>query len=217
MSPPESTGQAGPVDPLEPDQDALEHALAVFAANCEGRLVLEDQALTFKYVVDPAGGRLVASVPAAVLLAGELVLFVPEETEDALQLLLSAEECAECAASDRWIAYHGEPEHVHWAACWVDSGKHGPWVFDGDAFTRPNPLAPVECALCRMLNEDKTALSAACRRLTGVDVPQPMCVGVDPRGAHVRARFGIVRLRFDRACEDEASARAAVERLLASA
>lgn len=201
--------------PLEPaDLEALEHALAVFTADCEGRLTLDDQAIHLKYIIDPASGRMTGSVPVAVLHAAELVLSVPEETDDALQLLLTAEESAESAATDRWICYHGDPEHVRWATFWIDSARHGPWVFDGDAFTLPNPLAAAEPALCKLLNADKAKLAALCQRFSGVPIPSPVCVGIDPRGIHIRARFGVVRVRFDSVLNDADSARAEIERML---
>ncbi|MDX2116511.1 MAG: hypothetical protein SFZ24_12950, partial [Planctomycetota bacterium] len=152
---------------------------------------------TIKYVIDPLTGRLVASVPVAVLLSGQHLLWVPEESLDALQLLLSADELAEGAATDRWRVFHGEPEHVRWAQFWIDGARHGPWVFDGDALAAPNPLAADEPGLCKSLNADKGALAALCQRFAGVVVPDPVCVGVDPRGVHVRARFGVVRIRFE--------------------
>lgn len=195
----------------EADASALAHALDVFTAGCEGRLLFDDAAIDLKYVFDPASGRVLAAAPVAIFFSAQLILSVPEETDDALQLLLSPEEVGESVLTDRWQAYHGAPEHVRWALFWVDSARHGPWVFDGDAFALPNPLAPAEVALCRMLNEDKARLTALCQRFAGVVVPQPVCVGVDPRGVHVRARFGVVRLRFDDVQSEEAGAREAIE------
>ncbi|MBL8746446.1 MAG: hypothetical protein JNK58_08845 [Phycisphaerae bacterium] len=186
-----------PADPHDPDTQALEHALAVFTANLEGQLRFDEHFIHLKYVFDPRDGRLIASVPVAVLHAADLVLDIPEENDDALQLLVTAEEAPESIATDRWLAYHGHPEHVRWAAFWIDSARHGPWVFDGDALTFPNLLAADEPVLCKKLNADPARLAALCQRFAGVPIPKPVCVGVDPRGLHVRASFGVVRVRFD--------------------
>lgn len=203
-----------PPDPSDPDSQALEHARSVFNANPEGRLLFDERAITIKYIVDPKDGRLVASVPVAVFTATDLTLHVPEETVDALQLLITAEECEECTATDRWLAYHGDPEHVRWATFWIDSARHGPWVFDGDALTLPNPLIAHETALCKLLNADKSKLAKVCQRFAGVPVPDPVCVGVDPRGLHIRARFGVVRVEFDSIMNDAALAQAAIAAML---
>lgn len=214
--PPSYNPRMNPLEPSDADAQALEHALVVFTANLEGRLRFDEQAASIKYVIDPKDGRIVASLPVAVFHAGELVFDVPEEGDDALQLLISAEECDECAATDRWLAYHGEAEHVRWGCLWVDSARHGPWVFDGEAFALANPLAADEPGLCRLLNADKPRLAALCRRYAGVAVPAPVCVGIDPRGMHIRARFGVVRVPFDDVPRDAAAARRALESMLDS-
>jgi hypothetical protein len=50
--------------------------------------------------------------------------------------------------------------------------------------------------------------------VAGVAVPDAVCVGVDPRGLHVRARFGVVRVRFSEDGEAVSDAAAALGRLL---
>lgn len=211
-SDPQNPGDA--IDPHDPDQAALDHAVDVFTAHCEGYLRIDEQGFVLKYIIDPENGRLVASAPVAVFHAAEHVLFVPEETDDALQVLLSAEEMQEGVATDRWLAYHATPDHVRWASFWIDGARHGPWVFDGEAIGFPNPLGHEEAALCKALNEDKAKLAALCQRYAGTVVPTPVCVGVDPRGIHVRARFGIVRARFEDVCATAAAAREAIEGML---
>jgi len=199
------------------DAIALEHALDVLDASREGVLSIGgEQRIPLRYVVAGADGRLVASVPVAALLAHELILHVPEETDDALQLLLSVEEIAESADTDRWQAHHGQPEHVRWGAMFIDSAKHGPWVFDGDAMMRPNPLTAAEPALCKLANADKAALVRACQRYAGLVVPDPVCVGADPRGLHIRARFGVVRLRFPGEAPTPGAAEAILRQVLSA-
>ena len=196
---------------------ALDHAQDVFRASTEGVLRFGEHSIPFKFVHDPLDGRLVASAPVAALLAADLVLSAPEETDDALQILLSPEEVDESAATDRWLVYHGDPPHVRWGSFWIDGVRHGPWVFDGDAIALPNPLHALEPALCKRLNADQSGLAALCQRFAGMVVPAPVCVGVDPRGLHVRARFGVVRVRFEEPIESPDHAPGLLDDMLAQA
>lgn len=203
-----------PDDEATAEGGALDHAQAVLLGQAEGDLRFDEHGFRLKFVHDPASGRLVASVPVAVFSAAEHVLFLPEETEDALQLLISPEDVGESAVTDRWMAYHGEPEHVRWASFWIDGARHGPWVFDGEALSVANPLLKEEAGLCRAANADRTKLAAACERMAGVAVPDAVCVGVDPRGLHVRARFGVVRVQFREDGAAVSDAAGAMARLL---
>lgn len=196
---------------------ALDHAQDVFLASTEGVMRFGEHSIPFKFVHDPHDGRLIASAPVAALLAADLVLSAPEESDDALQLLLSPDEIEESASTDRWLVYHGDPPHVRWGAFWVDGVRHGPWVFDGDAIALPNPLHAIEPALCKRLNADQTGLAALCQRFAGMVVPSPVCVGVDPRGLHVRARFGVIRVRFEAPIDVPDDAPAILEEMLAQA
>jgi len=181
------------------DHGALEHAVEVLHASLEGWLRFGEQGVAVKYIVDPGTGRLIAPVPVAALLATDHTLLVPEDTDEALAMIVTPQKVEEGALTDRWCAYHGEPEHVRWAELWVESGKHGEWVFDGEGLTVVNPLTSggEEAALIRRCNRDAGELAKVCQRFAGVVVPDPVCVGVDPRGLHVRARFGVVRVRFE--------------------
>lgn len=205
------------------EREALNHALNVLAAYREGALAIDDQHTHVRFVTEADSGRLIASVPAATFFASQLVLHVPEETDDALALLLSAEEIPDSHATDRWLAFHlaqtgasegadptaaepgrEMPEHTRWAALWIDSAKHGEWVFDGDAFMAPNPAAAQEAAVCRALNARPDDLATLCIKHSGADLAAaPVCVGVDPGGLYIRLAHGVVRLPFP---EPEASA-----------
>ena len=209
--------------PLSPDdyaarEDALEeraldHARDVLRANSEGALVFDDATVDIRYIIAPETGRLTISTPIAATMAGEVTLWVPVMDDDALQLLLSVEEAPESADTDRWQAWHGEPGHVRWGDCWIDSAKHGPWVFDGDALMLPNALRDDEAALCRELNASADRLRAICRNAANLDVEAPRCVGVDPNGLHVRAKFGVVRIGFQTPAESVDQIREIITRL----
>ncbi len=206
-------------DPMREEaaaRGALEHALDVLHATREAVLAFEDNFIPVKTTIDRETGRLIAAVPVATFFAPEHVLFVPDESEDALQLLVTPEQVEESAATDRWMAYHGDPEHVRWAMMWIDSGKHGPWVFDGEALTLPNTLAPAEPALVKAVNErGPQPLRRLCRRLHGVDAEHPLCVGVDQHGIDVRARFGVLRAPFAQPANDPDHAVKLLDKLLA--
>ncbi len=199
------------------ESDALEHARHVLASSREGVLHFGETQINLKFVADGRTGRLIACVPAAVMLASDHTLFVPEESDEALQLMVTPEEAPESEATDRWQAYHVQPEHVRWAELWVESGKHGAWVFDGEALMLPNPLVESEPALCRAVNADKALLAKVCQRHAGVVAPSPTCVGVDPGGLYVRAPFGVVRVWFERPADGGEAARAAYEALARAA
>ena len=174
--------------------EALDYARTVLLSGCECVLCFDEAQVPIRYVIDPANGRLVAPVPVASILASENILHVPEHTDDALHLLLSPEQIERGAITDRWQVYWGEPEHVRWAAYWIDSAKHGPWVFDGDALMQPNPLADNEPRLCAQLNADPPKLRALCKQHADIDIESPIAVGVDPTGIHIRARYSILHL-----------------------
>ena len=208
-----------PHDPMRDDQselDALDHAHAVLSASRTGLLHFGERTMDLKFVVANETGRIIASVPAAVLLATDHTLMVPEETDDALQLLLTPEEAAESDSTDRWLAYHGQPEHVRWVEFWIESARHGPWVFDGEAMMRPNTVAAAEPAVCKKLNADRAALARVCQRHAGVVVPTPTCVGVDAGGLYVRAAFGVVRVPFERHAQDTTDLTTLIDALVKS-
>lgn len=196
----------------EQELDAIGEAYEALVADCIGVLRFgEDDVIPLKFVIDNETGRLVASAPVAVLMAVDQVLFVPDERDGALQLMLSPDDIEEGPATDRWQAFHGAPEHVRWGAFWIDSARFGSWVLDGEALMQPNALAKDEPALCRKLNEDQGRLAAICQRHAGVVVPSPVCVGVDGGGIHVRARFGVVRVRFEKRVRDREEAMRVIE------
>ncbi len=222
--PSQPTGDFDPMREGPAEEQALAHARRVFEAYREGILHLDDQQTDVRFVTDHDTGRIVASVPAATFFAGQHVLFVPEETDDALQLLCSAEEVPESAMTDRWIAFHvadeDHPEHTRWAAFWIDAAKHGPWVFDGEALMVPNPVAAQEPSICKRVNASPAELERVCAERTGAEETSgALCVGVDPGGLYVRLRHGVVRVPFPEPEVDHRieTLESLVDRLLASA
>lgn len=198
------------------EAEALEFAHQTLAASREGVLRINaEDSVPVKFTTSNADGRIVASVPVATFFASEIILFVPEEKDGALSLLLSAEELEEGPETDRWTAFHIESEHVRWGIFYVDAAKHDGWVFDGDAMMRANVLADEEPALVKKLNADKGLLVKLCQRFAGMVVPDPVAVGVDQGGIHVRARFGVVRVPFERTAKSADEAAAMIDAMVA--
>lgn len=197
---------------------ALEHGRRFLLACYDGILHIDgpDSTAPVKFIRDPADGRIIMACPVATFFAEEIVLFTPDEADDAMKLLLSAEQIEECHLTDRVLAYHGEPEHVRWGAFWIDSAKHGPWVFDGDAMMIPSALADAERELLKELNADTPRLSALVQRAREVEVASPVALGIDQLGLDIRARFGPMRIAFEHECPDNDAARTEIERILRS-
>lgn len=196
---------------------ALDAALRTLATYRKGALAFGEHVRPVRFVIDNADGRLVFPAMVAVFDALELVLFIPGETDDALQLLLTIDEIdpERHAGADRWRIHHGEPEDLKWAAAWIDAARLHTFVFDGDAMMRPNPLAAAEPGVCRRLNADKAALRRLTHARTRVDVEDPMCVALDPGGIHVRARFDILRINFPAPAQTADDANRAIDELMA--
>ena len=183
-------------DDAHAESDALDRAIERLFAHREGTLHFDEHFIPTPFITYPESGRLVMPIPEAAFFAHEHIFFVPEEAHDALQLLLSLERAEESALTDRWMAHHGEPEQVRWAECYIDAAKRQPWVFDGDALMLANPLAGDEPWIVRTLNEDDQHVARVASSIVGKEATEARVVGVDDRGAHVRARFGVLRAHF---------------------
>lgn len=200
-----------------PDDDrSILDAAEFLATYREGVLFADGTPTPRRFVSDPATGRLLIPVPPGVPEAGEHILQVPEEGDDAMALMVSIQliDPDTVPACDRYLAYHGPAGDAAWIACDIDAAKWGGVVLDGPVLQRPNPLADAEARLCRHANADQSRLVAALQRHRHLDVTAPVCVGVDDGGMHVRARFGVVRVRFPHVTTDEQEAARAIDEFL---
>lgn len=191
-------------------------ARALLRAHTLGVLLADETPTPVRYCVLPDSGALVVDADRDILDASEWVLMIPEESfAPPLSLLLSLEETSNEALHDRHRAYHGESPLTHYAVASILGGKlDNSEVIDGDELQQPNPLAHAISRLGRLLNADRAVLASICETLTGAAPEEPTAVGIDPNGFDVRARFGVIRARFDAPCPDEDSARASIERLI---
>jgi hypothetical protein len=161
-------------------------------------------ALHVRYVVDPAIGDPVLSLSPETVDAGEWVLCVPEEADDALRIAGNSAllDPAKEPACDRWIGYHGTPDQsffrlgISWARLGVE-------VFDAPEVREPSTLRRSEVALVKSLNAKPGALGPGVR-----------AVGVDQRGIDLRVPRGLVRIPFDTIATDADDAARKIEALL---
>lgn len=199
------------------EEEIITGARAFLRANLAGAIGFDGEVVPIKIVVAP-DGALVAPVMVAMLRAFDVVVFLPEESDEAMQLQVTLEEIADkgehAALCDRWRIYHGEPEDVRWARISIDAAKFDGRMFDGLALMQPNALAEAEARICRKVNaEMRGQLKQACLRVAEIELEDPRLVGVDPLGFDVRGRFDIVRLDAEPEIADEADACAALEEL----
>jgi hypothetical protein len=199
------------------EQEIITGARAFLRANLAGTIGFDGEFVPLKVVVAP-DGALIAPVMVAMLRAFDVVIFLPEESDDAMQLQVTLEEIQDkgehAALCDRWRIYHGEPEDVRWARISIDAAKFDGRMFDGLALMQPNPLAEAEARICRQVNAElREQLRKACRAVAKVEIEEPRLVGIDPLGLDVRGRFEIIRLDADPEITDEADALAALEDL----
>ena len=193
--------------------------------HCTGTLVFDAGVTPVRYVLEPRLRRLLLAVEPAVASLTDATVFVPEERDGALQVLLGLSPAdprspETGALTDRWGAYHagaGSPRAWLWGA--IEATKFDAEVVAADeiaaALPAPDALRGIEPRLCRRLNADRAALARACRAIARIDPGTPVAVGVDPEGVDVRARFGVVRLEFDEPALDEAAAMQRLAALLA--
>jgi len=196
--------------------DAPRRARALLRAHTLGVMLADETPTPVRYAVLPGTGQLIVDVDRDILDAHEHVLIIPEESfTPPLSLMLSLSETDDEALHDRHRAYHGESPLTHYAVATILGGKlDNSEVVDEDELQQPNPLGPVISPLGRLLNADRSILASICRSLTGATPEEPTAVGIDPHGFDVRARFGVIRARFEEPCVDEQAAREAIERLI---
>lgn len=191
----------------------LRRRLHVF---CDGIMLVADRADRVRFVLNPSTGEPVLPVHADVLEHDEITLLVPDETDDALQLLCTPTplDPAQAEACDRHLIFFGKAPFPRWALLEVEAVKSTDGVLEGAEFVGPEPLHACEPALLKLLNADRGRLAGACQRHAGSTPDEPLAVGVDVWGAWVRARFGAMRLPFEAHAPTEAAARAAITSIL---
>lgn len=199
---------------------SIREPLAYMHGHLEGFLSFEGNVVPMKVVVEPEG-RLVAPAMVAMLRAPDTVLYLPDEEDSSLHLMVSLvefdEDGPDGALADRWRIYHGEPEDLNWALLHIEAGRLDGVFYDGDGLLVPNSLHAVEAEICRWANSTMVeSLKRACLNQAQRELNNPRLVGVDPLGFDVRGRFEIVRLQVDSQLESAEDAKAQLTQIAES-
>ncbi len=172
---------------------------------------------TVTTVLDNDTGAFVFPVESSALGGEESVLWIPEERNDAMQILVMLEEIdgERSASADRWRIYHGSPGQSHWVSAAVLAVRFGMMVADAEQIELTNALAADEPRLCKKYNADHELLGRAASTMDPRSKGEGVLVGVDPMGFDIRTRFDIVRVPFGDRLTDAEKADAKVQNLLA--
>ena len=202
--------------------DEFDLAYRFLRSNSVADFRFDEHIVPIKYVITH-DGLIATPVMTAMLQTLDTVLFIPEASEDALEIMVSVQQFEETEAdggriADRWRIYHGEPDDVCWATMLIDCIRYAGLVFDGEAFMQQNLFAADEAGFCRTMNaEARPLLSDLCKVTKDIEVPDPVCVGIDPLGIDIRARFGIVRVPVEAPAENVDELRKELEDLARAA
>ena len=170
------------------------------------------------FILDGETGRPVACVPPSVLQEDEHVLFIPDESPDALQLLTIPEQIdAGQRCCDQWRVYFGRPTAAMFLRFSIDCGKLGAHVLDGDDLMQRNDLLDDVAALCGYFNRHQGTIESLCIA-DGCQSPSPsLLVGVDGYGFDVRTKFSVLRFEFGSRASDREDAAARIELMIKDA
>lgn len=195
-------------------EQILDEAYDFLRGHLAGRIRFDGDRVEIRVAPTPSGD-LVAPVMVSMLRSVDVVLELPDDGEDSLELQVTltqiTEDGPDAALCDRWCIYHGEPPDVRWARIAIDAARFRGHFIDGIALTRANTFAAQEPALCKSVNASHVALlEQAAQRVGGHRLEAPRMVGADPWGFDLRCALGIARLP---AHPPIASAEEAMERL----
>jgi len=197
------------------DVPTIDDAIAFLHANLCGTIRFESEFRPIKIVVQP-DGKLVASVMSAMLQSFDTTLYLTDENESGLHLEVSLEEFQpkgdDALLCDRWQIYHGEPPDVRWARISIDAARFAGLFLDGDALMLANPLAECSSKVLREVNADKVSLRRFCAEHAGMEIDEPVLVGVDAYGFDVRRAFDVIRIPSEDLLENEADLREELRR-----
>ena len=179
------------------EAEIITGARAFLRANLTGTIGFDEEFIPIKLVVAP-DGALVAPVMVAMLRALDVVVFLPEEDDAAMQLQVTLEEIEDkgehAALCDRWRIYHGDAPDVNWARLAIDACRHAGYYVDAEAVVVPNALASIEPAACKAINGDPARLLKAIPGSSRTTTKDVRVVGIDPDGMDVRRAFDVVRV-----------------------
>lgn len=171
-------------------------------------------------IIDASAGVLV--IPMSDTEAGleSATLFVPDESDQAVQVLIlpSQSTHASDADMDRFRAAHGTPDPITLYRLKIDGARLGGRVVDGPDIDLKDPFLTESGAIRRALNANRTALTRACTYL-GIDLGARgtetlVALSVDPEGIDLKGPTGLGRYRFDKIARDRDHLRSLASPLL---
>ncbi|MBY0310684.1 MAG: hypothetical protein K2W85_01300 [Phycisphaerales bacterium] len=169
----------------------------------EGALQYQERRADVRYIVESATGQLLIPVEPGFAKSGEeMIIWSPREDAWAMQIVILArvvDRPESLEGVDRWQAYHaasGLGSKMTWVRGEIEGLKTREAVYGAEDCVAVNPLGRDEYGLIKKMNADREVLARAVKRLLGVAPADALCVGVDPWGVDVRARFGIMRVEF---------------------
>lgn len=176
------------------EHDGTSPALFAWRSHRRGALMCGEIPHKTGFAVCPRTGVVVVPLPTALLSAGaessadgstHFVLFLPDESATALQVLLSPRvvdpeetdlrdrfETPKEELRDRWLMLHLEPPRgdATWVAFDAESARLGREVLDDEALRSFSPLHAWEPKLVKRANADRARLARACRESTGSEI-----------------------------------------------
>lgn len=179
-------------------------------------LVVDARDDAVNFVIQAATGCPVFPVRADVPDAESCALVVPEHGPTAIVLMGTPGEVDPTreATCDVHAAHFGPTTLPRWVRLNIESARFSQGVCDGGEVAMPDVVAAQRSALCREVNADRAALTAACLGRTGVHAPDVRAINVDASGITVRAAFDLLRLEFGDEVDSVDAARAEIARLL---
>lgn len=196
MMPDSSTPSSSPRPPES-------RGVRLVRAHHEGVLQYLERRADVRFIIESATGQLLMPVESGFAKSGdEMVIWTPREDQWESQIAILArvvERPESLEGVDRWQAYHagsGLASKMTWVRGEIEGLKTSDAVYGAEDCISPNPLGRGEYPLIKRMNADREALGRAVKRLLGVLPADALCVGVDPWGVDVRARFGIMRVEF---------------------
>lgn len=187
----------------------------------------------------PRTGVVAVPLPTTLLSAGaefsadgstHFVLFMPDESDTALQVLLTPRvidpeetdlrerfETPREELRDRWLMLHLEPPRgdAAWVAFDAESARLGREVLDDDALRTFSALHEWEPKLVKRANADRALLACACHAATGSDLTEAIAVEANPSGLLIRHKLGVTLAPFGAEAHDRESAERQIDAMLA--
>lgn len=187
-----------------PTNPASTSVVSILRAHRSGVLLTPEGPRSCPTAIDPVGGALIAPLADHEAELESATLFIPEESNDALQVLILPAHSAQAGDtdSDRYRAAHGAPDPIRLFRLKIDGARLGSRVVDGPDIDLKDPFATESASLRRAMNADRPALGKAVSYL-GLSLglrqgETPVVVAVDPEGVDLRGPLGLARFPFER-------------------